>query len=185
MKREGRQHGMVRAYEMLSSPGDSRPRRRMINEVTSPPTAGLFTRVPTKPTNHSKYTGKCGRPRCRGCHSHPVCKSMDKVKGARKIRSTLEGPQGLKFYGFSACGVLSYLDLVDREYDDDHTDQQQEEDVVLRASSSLALEIEEIADGVDVVVSDDDDDGILGFCEVGLVCEQMDGDDSWCLIDEI
>ncbi|XP_073019066.1 uncharacterized protein [Primulina eburnea] len=182
MKREGRQHGMVRAYEMLNP-------RKTINEFSSPPTAGLFTRVSIKPTNHSKYTGKCGRPRCRGCHSHPVCKSMDKVKGAHKIRSTADGPQGLKFYGFSASGVLNYLDLVDR---DDGTDFDDEEVDVLQASldSSLVPEIEEVSVAFDVhnhaVVDDDDDDDGMRFCEVGLVWDRVDeGDESWCLIDEI
>ncbi|XP_073125025.1 uncharacterized protein [Henckelia pumila] len=201
MKREGRQHGMVRAYEMLSLPSNPRPRRKMVNEFSSPPTAGLFTRVPTKPTNHSKYTGKCGRPRCRGCHSHPVCKSMEKVKGAHKIRST--GAQGLKFYGFSASGALNYLDRMDYDHYDDDDDDDDDEDVDVR-DLSFVLEIHEDVADVDVLheealcdsplvdleihedvcVDDDNDDG-MGFCEVGLVWEQVDGDESWCFIDEI
>ncbi|KAH6758563.1 histone-lysine N-methyltransferase trithorax-like protein [Perilla frutescens var. hirtella] len=84
MKRQGRQHGMVRTY-----PEPPR-KQRSLNEVRSPPTAGLFAKVSSKPTNHSKFTGKCGRSKCYDCHIHPASKSKDKVKGAQKIRSSLD-----------------------------------------------------------------------------------------------
>ncbi|GMN42657.1 hypothetical protein TIFTF001_011862 [Ficus carica] len=87
MKREGRQHGMVRTYRILPTPLNPRPDTRFINRFDSPATAGLFTRVPSKPTNHSKFTGKCGQPRCNGCHMHPTCKAKDKTKGNQKQRS--------------------------------------------------------------------------------------------------
>ncbi|KAK8710270.1 hypothetical protein V6N13_145603 [Hibiscus sabdariffa] len=59
MKREGRQHGMVRTYRILPSPLNPKPESRFIQQFDLPPTAGLFTKVPVKPTNHSKFTGRC------------------------------------------------------------------------------------------------------------------------------
>ncbi|TKY66315.1 hypothetical protein E2542_SST09184 [Spatholobus suberectus] len=64
MKREGRQHGMVRSYRILPSPLNPRHNTRYITRFDSPLTAGLFVKVSSKPTNHSKFTGKCGTPRC-------------------------------------------------------------------------------------------------------------------------
>ncbi|KAM7509845.1 hypothetical protein LguiB_008720 [Lonicera macranthoides] len=87
MKREGRQRGMVRTYPILPSPLNPRPDTIFVNRLDSPPTAGLFTKVSRKPTNHSKFTGKCGRPKCSGCHLHPACKSKEKVKGTQKLKS--------------------------------------------------------------------------------------------------
>ncbi|GMH06813.1 hypothetical protein Nepgr_008653 [Nepenthes gracilis] len=91
MRREGRQHGLVRTYYTFQSsrPFDDnpRPRNRLIDQSDSPATAGIYTRVPSKPTNHSKYTGKCRRPRCPGCHDHPVSKSRVKAKGKQKLDS--------------------------------------------------------------------------------------------------
>ncbi|KAG8384912.1 hypothetical protein BUALT_Bualt04G0167500 [Buddleja alternifolia] len=155
MKREGRQHGMVRTYSFMSAPWNPRPNRGNLNELISPPTAGLFTKVSTKPTNHSKFTGKCGRPMCRGCHDHPACKSKDKVKGAHKIKSSSHvGPDynlvtwrvvnarpGLKFSGLSATGALDYLagdDYVDRDYEDDY-----DEDDGVEIEQSYYHQIEE------------------------------------------
>ncbi|RWR96948.1 B3 DNA binding domain-containing protein [Cinnamomum micranthum f. kanehirae] len=64
MKREVRQHGMVRTCLVLPPPWNSRPKSKVVNNLTSSPTAGQYTKVPTKPTNHSKFTGKCRTPRC-------------------------------------------------------------------------------------------------------------------------
>ncbi|KAL7100550.1 hypothetical protein ACP275_08G004600 [Erythranthe tilingii] len=110
MKREGRQHGMVRTY---IKPGNQ-------NGPSSAPIAGQFSKVSTKPTNHSKFTGKCARPMCRQCHVTPACKSMDKVKGTQKLCSwsdyrsntwTVVGGDepGSKYSsGFSATDLLDY-----------------------------------------------------------------------------
>ncbi|KAL2336917.1 hypothetical protein Fmac_011363 [Flemingia macrophylla] len=84
MKREGKQHGMVRSYPILPSPLNPRPNTRFITRFESPSTAGLFVKVSSKPTNHSKFTSKCGTPRCTGCHLHPACKSKHKTKGTQK-----------------------------------------------------------------------------------------------------
>ncbi|KAK1569345.1 hypothetical protein Q3G72_035687 [Acer saccharum] len=122
MKREGRQHGMVRTYRIIPSPLNPRPDARFVNRFESPPTSGLFTKVPTKPTNHSKFTGKCGKPRCTTCHIHPACKSKDKTKGTQKLNSrdmvynhklvtwrVVDARPGLNFSGFSASGILDHL----------------------------------------------------------------------------
>ncbi|OMO69104.1 hypothetical protein COLO4_29257 [Corchorus olitorius] len=87
MKREGRQRGMVRTYRILPAPLNPRPESRFVQQFDTPPTAGVFTKVPMKPTNHSKFTGRCGRARCLECHMHPACKSKEKAKGSHKVLS--------------------------------------------------------------------------------------------------
>ncbi|KAK8519487.1 hypothetical protein V6N13_133410 [Hibiscus sabdariffa] len=72
MKREGRQHGMVRTYRIPPSPWNPTPKPQFVQQFDSLPIAGVFTKVPAKPTNHSKFTGRCGRPRCLECHMHPT-----------------------------------------------------------------------------------------------------------------
>ena len=90
MKREGRQHGMVRSFCSIPSPLNPNPQRRVINKFDTPPTAGLFTKVSSKPTNHSKFTGRCGKPKCSDCHMQPACKSKDKAKGSHKLKSATD-----------------------------------------------------------------------------------------------
>ncbi|KAK8490167.1 hypothetical protein V6N13_003349 [Hibiscus sabdariffa] len=122
MKREGRQHGMVRTYRILPSPWNPRPKPQFVHQFDSPTVAGVFTKVPAKPTNHSKFTGRCGRPRCLECHMHPACKSKDKTKGGHKFRSNdmgtnyrmvawrvVDGRPGLNFPRFSAARMLDHL----------------------------------------------------------------------------
>ncbi|GMY13194.1 Histone-lysine N-methyltransferase trithorax-like protein [Fagus crenata] len=121
MKREGRQHGLVRTYRFIPSSIDP---IRYVNEFHSPPTAGLFTKVPSEPTNHSKFTGKCGTPRCTECHMNPTFKSKNKTKGTQKLNShdmvlntrlitcnVMYGHKqpGLSFFGFSATNLLALL----------------------------------------------------------------------------
>lgn len=133
MKREGRQHGMVRCFEILRPPFN--PKSRIINQFSSPPTAGFYTKVSSKPTNHSKFTGKCGKPRCFRCHTHPVCNSKDKAKGTQKLKSydvsmnrrgwrVVDKGLGLNYSGISATGILqqlsgSYRDDMGDDYEDD------------------------------------------------------------------
>ncbi|KAF2539905.1 hypothetical protein F2Q68_00019700 [Brassica cretica] len=73
MKREGRQHGVVRTLMVLPSELNPRPAKLFVNRFDSPPAFGVFTKVPSKPTNHSKFTGRCERS-----------KSANKSKGRRK-----------------------------------------------------------------------------------------------------
>jgi hypothetical protein len=72
----------------------------------------LFSKVPSKPTNHSKFTGKCSKPRCTGCHMHPSCKSKDKTKGSHKVKShdrVMTWGAAFEFSGFSATAMLDHL----------------------------------------------------------------------------
>ncbi|RDX77458.1 hypothetical protein CR513_42411, partial [Mucuna pruriens] len=110
MKREGRQHGMVRSYRILPSPLNPRPNTRFGTQFDSPPTAGLFVKVSSKPNNHSKFTGKCGTPRCTGCHLHPACKSKGKTKGTQKLKhlSVIDQPNS-DFFGLSATMTLDHI----------------------------------------------------------------------------
>ncbi|EXC31396.1 hypothetical protein L484_017678 [Morus notabilis] len=123
MKREGRQHGMVRTLPILPSPLNPRPNTRYVNRFDAPATAGLFTRVSSKPTNHSKFTGKCGQPRCNGCHLHPTRKAKDKTKGNHKLKSSdvVSNHKLLAFHGVSATRVLDQLSNY-LANDDDHDD---------------------------------------------------------------
>ncbi|CAF1859236.1 unnamed protein product [Brassica napus] len=162
MKREGKQHGMVRTYRILPPSLNPRPEAKLVNPLTCRPTAGLFTKVSSKPTNHSKFTGKCGQARCLECHMHPITKSKVKSKGSSKVRSNdvtykmltwqvASGGHrpGLKLSGFSATGLL---DLMSDDYGYDHdyeSDEEEEEEEEYKG-----YVVEEIVN----IQSDDDDD---------------------------
>ncbi|XP_012840494.1 PREDICTED: uncharacterized protein LOC105960827 [Erythranthe guttata] len=194
---------MVRTYLAASAPWDPRPKPRNANQLGSPPTAGLFTRVSSKPTNHSKFTGKCGRPKCRGCHDCPPAKSKDKVKGAHKVRSSSEIVSGSRFKltGVSASGVVDYLDKYDVDVDVDaddididiDADIDVDYDQEIEISSTDVFEIEGLVDvGIRAVVldvdnddDDDEDDDVMSFYEVGFNWGPVDGDESWCLVEEM
>ncbi|KAF0928079.1 hypothetical protein E2562_037722 [Oryza meyeriana var. granulata] len=80
MKREGWQHGAVRVNR-------SKLLRIADSAVVAEVGVGAVVKAPSKPTNASRSTGKCRRPRCAGCHEHPVGKARDKAKGAHKLRA--------------------------------------------------------------------------------------------------
>nr|XP_016485692.1 PREDICTED: uncharacterized protein LOC107806095 [Nicotiana tabacum] len=123
MKREGRQHGLVRTYRKresshknLSFNWNPKPNSRDVNKLNSPPTAGLFTKVSTKPSNHSKLTGKCGRSKCTCCHIH----TAGKAKGTQKLRGCdIVSWPGLTFFGLSATSILDHLASEYMDFDDD------------------------------------------------------------------
>ncbi|MED6111178.1 hypothetical protein PIB30_050046 [Stylosanthes scabra] len=117
MRREGRQHGMVRTNIILPSPLNPKPKTRA---VTPLPTAGLFTKVSSKPTNHSKFTGKCRTSRCVCCHLHPACKSKHKTKGTQKDKNgwVMDQPH-LNFSGSSATRMLDHLSNYGDDYAED------------------------------------------------------------------
>ncbi|KAJ0972835.1 hypothetical protein J5N97_020794 [Dioscorea zingiberensis] len=138
MKREGRQHGMGRTHVNLLQP-QFNPKfkaEEAANISGEPPVTGQYTRVVSKPTNHSKYTGKCRKVRCLECHSHPVTKSRDKAKGAYKLKScdvsknhrlvswrVAGNGSAWKYSGISASEILSQLlgdHLCDEVHDDEH-----------------------------------------------------------------
>ncbi|OVA20510.1 hypothetical protein BVC80_1065g62 [Macleaya cordata] len=186
MKREGRQHGMVRSYMIVPTPLNPRLNSRAVNQFDTRPTAGLFTKVSTKPTNHSKFTGKCGKSKCTGCHVHPACKSKDKTKGTQKLKSidvamnhkliswrVVDKGQGLNYRGISATAVLGQLsndhwddhvDDDDDHHDDGHVDDVYDDDSPVLADElptvSLHVAKEEGASsgGIEEEEKDDDDD---------------------------
>ncbi|XP_010436007.1 PREDICTED: uncharacterized protein LOC104719736 [Camelina sativa] len=206
MKREGKQHGMVRTYRVLPPSLNPRPESKMVNPLTSRPTAGLFTKVSSKPTNHSKFTGKCGQARCLECHMHPITKSKAKTKGSSKVRSSdvtykmltwqvaagREARPGLKLSGFSATGIL---DLMSDDYGYDHDydyDEEEEEDEdgggVVEDIVKIQRDGETEEDGSH---DDDDDEGRMSFCDVGMMMmmmmehvEEFD-EEGWCLVEEM
>ncbi|XP_006655169.1 uncharacterized protein LOC102709369 [Oryza brachyantha] len=85
MKREGLQHGEVRVNRSkLLRIAEAEAARAAAAEAEP----GAVVRAPSKPTNASRGTGKCRRPRCAGCHEHhPTGKARDKAKGAHKLRA--------------------------------------------------------------------------------------------------
>ncbi|CAN4082343.1 unnamed protein product [Withania somnifera] len=196
MRREGRQHGMVRTYPILPSPYNPRPEPRYINKSNAPPTAGLFTKVSTKPCNHSKFTGKCGRPRCASCHIHPAGKSKDKTKGTQKLKGRgdvvslvtwrlVDANPGLNFSGSSATGILDHLDSNYPYYmdHDDHT-------IYYDATDEGYAEEEFAVDSVwspatGVEIDDDEEEEKMGFCEVGIMWENVEEDGDWCIVEGI
>lgn len=177
MKREGRQHGMVRTYRIIPSPWNPRPETRFINELDFPPTAGLFTKVSSKPTNHSKFTGKCGKPRCSGCRLHPVQKAKDKAKGSHKLKSNrllIDRPL-VAFNGHASFidddGYdlpLEVTDIESRVEGIHHHDDGDRQPLKVTDFESRAEDIHHYVD----------DEGERSYCEV------MEGDDIWCLVNE-
>ncbi|GAB2279337.1 hypothetical protein Dimus_013979 [Dionaea muscipula] len=238
MKRQGRQHGAVRTYWILQLQSSSSHRgltpARIISDSDLPPTFGLYTRVTTKPDNHSKFTGKCGQPRCFGCHSHPVSKSVHKSKGSHKLRSHdvalnhrlvswrvvdnggySSGPAGSNnLRGSSASRILDQLASPRNGDDDDYYDYESESDYqeeeeedghmimecdawscqcaqcfqrLIRESEShgIGVEIDEMEgeiDGIVGVIGDGDEDEDLGFVDVELDWDPVDGDEGWALV---
>ncbi|CAN0910328.1 hypothetical protein LINGRAHAP2_LOCUS26230 [Linum grandiflorum] len=163
---------MVRTYPILPSPINSRP-TNTTDGKSPPPTAGVFAKVSRKPTNHSKFTGKCGVPRCKECHIHPCTKSKDKAKGTHKSRSqdvasnhrlvtwrVVDGGHLSHSNGFSASGMLDRLVDSDRYFDADDEEARREID------DDVNDEIEEH----------------MSFCDVGFVVEQVE---DWCLVEEL
>ncbi|KAE8718201.1 putative Calcium-binding site [Hibiscus syriacus] len=199
MRREGRQHGMVRTYRVLPSPLNPKPESRVIQQFDTPPTAGLFMKVPTKPTNHSKFTGRCGRARCLGCHMHPTCKSRDKTKGSRKLKPSemvsscrsitwrvVDGRPGFKASGFSASMILDHLS---DDHDDDHDDIDDDGDdddgcVANDGSKVISQALGEMEDYEDDHIEDDDvkNDGVHVHVDVDVAAAD---DEGWYLVGRI
>lgn len=82
----------------------------------TPPTAGSFTKVPSKPTNHSKYTTKSPLHYIL----NPPDKSKHKVKGSHKLTCT----DHQHFSGVPALKALRDLtgDYYDYDYENDFYD---------------------------------------------------------------
>ncbi|KAI9121181.1 hypothetical protein K1719_008214 [Acacia pycnantha] len=168
MRGEGRQHGMVRACPILPPPLNPRPKTRFVNRLKSPPTAGLFAKVPSKPTNHSKFTGKCTLPRCNACHVTPSSKSRHKAKGALKLKSSevvgnahLSSWRVLSLSGLSVTRMLDHLAVDDSE---DEGDEEVVGDYTASPKDSYSF--------ADLFRSGDDDEN--GFCEGDWVSNEFD-----------
>ncbi|KAJ0977317.1 hypothetical protein J5N97_012791 [Dioscorea zingiberensis] len=119
MRREGRQHGMVRTHMVLSPPFNSKPKksRRILNKLEAPVIAGVYAKVPSKPTNHSKFTGRCCNTMCTSCHLRPASKSKAKSKGNHKFRS-------------SRALILDFVVVIDDDDDDDDDDDELEDEII-------------------------------------------------------
>ncbi|CAL0323256.1 unnamed protein product [Lupinus luteus] len=156
MKREGRQHGMVRSYWILPSSLSPRSEARYVTRFDSPPTAGLFVKVANKPTNHSKFTGKCTMPRCNCCHLHPSSKSKDKTKGTHKLKHNwvMDCPDST-FSGLSATDLLDHLS--NNEYMDDEIEDKNDDDVDYNHNNNDPICISEIQIQVDQVENENED----------------------------
>ncbi|XP_031265086.1 uncharacterized protein LOC116123448 [Pistacia vera] len=208
MKGEGRQHGMVRTCGLLPSPWNPRPHARILNKIDAPPTAGFFTKVSTKPTNHSK----CGKP-CTECYyydSYPVYYSYrnryrSKNKGTQKLISRdsvsvsnhksltwrmVDGQAGVNYSGFSATGILNDLDnqyVDEEEDDDDDVDDKydgQRHDVSMEqfwpeTRRDETVEVAEVNDDYE------EEGSIMSFFDVGMIFEGIEGDEGWCVLGDV
>ncbi|KAK3410273.1 hypothetical protein EUGRSUZ_J02274 [Eucalyptus grandis] len=203
MKREGRQHGMVRSYRILPAPWNPRPNSRLVNRFDSPPAAGLFMKAPSRPTNHSKFTGKCTRPRCADCHLHPACKFKDKTKGNNKNKSfdvvssprliswrVVDGRSCLNYSGISATGLANHLAHAHEDYDDDECETGSDHERETHVHDNGDHFISPAADGSkyenpEVIDNDgeEDNDDKTSFYEVGFELNQVE--DGWCMVREI
>ncbi|XP_010912896.2 uncharacterized protein [Elaeis guineensis] len=205
MKREGWQHGMVRSPSILPPPCNPRHNDKMFDGSDMPPTARFYTKVSSKPTNHSKFTGKCRRARCQECHSHPISKSRSKAKGTYKLkgcdvalnhklvswRIVADQENMLDLRGASASEILSHLsaNCWFQGYEDD--DRNIEDDVEFGYEDSyeepvglmIKEEEEEEEEARPSSSSDDEDGGDMGFYVVGLVWEYLDEED-WLVVGE-
>ncbi|RCV18347.1 hypothetical protein SEVIR_3G303200v4 [Setaria viridis] len=122
MKREGWQQGTVRINrsKLLRVAAAANCEETAVGAMA-------HGKAPVKPTNASKTTGKCRRPRSASCHYHPVSKARDKTKGAHKLHACdvalnhrlvswrvvdggSAGSSGIPDYkGTSASSLLAYL----------------------------------------------------------------------------
>ncbi|CAH2047935.1 unnamed protein product [Thlaspi arvense] len=122
MKWEGRQHGVVRTWMTHPSLCSPRPTNHFVNRLDSIPGFGEFVKVPSKPTNHSKFTGKCDRSKCINCHVSPATRSADKSKGRRNQQATTWWAEDKldRFMGSDSFSAKSILDTLCGEDYDDH-----------------------------------------------------------------
>ncbi|ESQ28686.1 hypothetical protein EUTSA_v10019315mg [Eutrema salsugineum] len=120
MKREGRKHGFIRTGMIHPSGFNPQTRNKFVNQLDSPPAFGVFTNVPSKPTNHSKSTKKCERSKYSNHHVSPAIKSVDKSKGCRKVQSTEWWAEDKlnRLIGSDSSSARDILDtLCDEDYD--------------------------------------------------------------------
>ncbi|PWA81884.1 hypothetical protein CTI12_AA182370 [Artemisia annua] len=103
MKKEGRQHSVVRSYPIHSAPLSQQ--RKAINVD---PASG--SKVSRKPTNQPKFNGKYGTPRYAGYRIYTASKSNDKAKGTMKSMSIAYDHKMIECpIGASTADALAYL----------------------------------------------------------------------------
>ncbi|CAL9184422.1 unnamed protein product [Musa hybrid cultivar] len=204
MKREGRQHGIVRSSTILPQEFNPRRKSKIVNCVGASPTTRFFTKAPSKPHNHSKCTSKCRTARCKGCHSNPMSKSGDKAKGAYKLKScdvvlnhqlvawrVVNNSTSLPNYKVaSASETLNHLyadSLCEGEDYDDHN-MEENLDYGYGEVSPETVDLEVGCKGakvekVEPFSPDSDEAGDMNFYVVGMSWDYSDGE--WLVVGEI
>ncbi|MFQ6664549.1 hypothetical protein Gotur_031622 [Gossypium turneri] len=194
MKREAPQQGVVRTYPVHLSPWNPKPKTRSVQTLDSLPVSGSFSRVTPKASNHSKFSGKCGRLHCVEYHLNPVSKSKGKSKGTQKFRTC--NLAGFNFSGFSATGVLEYLYSFNDDDDDDDDDDDEignhvnDHDYVYEDVGRCVLNDNDNNDDFlakfwslhDKQNDDGDDD--TSYCDVDFMLD-IEEDEGWCLLREL
>ncbi|KAF2316508.1 hypothetical protein GH714_041849 [Hevea brasiliensis] len=127
--------------------------------------------------------------------AEPLVKSADGPSSENVLINwrMAEGRPGLNFSGVSATGILNHLanedDYLDDDIDGDY-DSYWENATSSSREMDEGVQIEEIADAnvnddKDNRENDDGDDDGLSFCDVGFLVDQIEGDDGWCLVEEM
>lgn len=81
------------------------------NKQSSEPVAGVFAKASRKPTNHSKFTGKCSKQMCVSCRKAPASKAKNKLKGRHKFGTIIEDEAVCRVYdSFSMDDEFSEID---------------------------------------------------------------------------
>ncbi|XP_073013834.1 uncharacterized protein [Typha latifolia] len=203
MKREGWKHGMNKGVDVgrRRSLFHARANYKPAEDLESSPATGVLQpQLLLKPTNSSKFTGKCRKARCRSCHYHPVSKSRDKAKGEYKLKSCdVALNHRLVSWrvvdeGSTLSGNCRYDDADEEEEDDNDHDieyggQSMEPDSFSNEEiiHVLELESEELmkpAEEDEQTMDDSEEDDDMDFYKVGIAWEYTDEDD-WLVLQEI
>lgn len=161
MRREGRQHGLVRTYRILPPPLNP---RLVNNSSTSPSTAALFTRLPSKPT---KANRKLWSGQVHWLRSNDIASTSNKLLTWRVLTGPGSGP------------VLNLSGLSDLSGNgvDECEDKGEEAEV-----EKMKRENSDKEDGG----GSHDDDESMSFYDVGMMMMEHvldnDEDDGWCLV---
>lgn len=121
---------MVRTYRILpDTDGLMNHTPRFVNQIHTQPTAGMFAKVSSKPTNHSKSTG--------------LSSSNNKSKRRNNHKDEFILNDGVRFSGVSASGVLNSF----YQHEDEYQDQEKS-----GALDHHVHELEDEKEGDDIVV---------------------------------
>ncbi|KAL0737653.1 hypothetical protein Bca4012_013863 [Brassica carinata] len=163
MRREGRQHGIVRTYRILPPPPVN---PRLVNSATSPSTSALFTKWPSKPTRAHRiiWYGQV-----HWLRSNDIASS--KLLTCRIIT----GPR-------SVLSLTGLSDLNGGNGDDCEKDKGGEAEVetIKRGNGHNGDKEDGGSRG------DGDYDGSMSFYDVGMMMEHVldddEEEDGWCLV---